>query len=232
MSAITVMIPTRSRPNYAFKAASSAFDTSDGRAKVVLGIDGDDPCLEEYKQLGFDYEVNWLSGTGNVHALQLIYNLSKTPYVFWAGDDVEFKTQDWDKLLLDAMPKDNMAIVSAMASIDNNQPDHFLLSRDWIEAVGCLIYPNMHHYYVDAVHTEIAKKLGRLIKHPKVLVEHYHYSRHPNGIPEDEIYKRNLALAASDKNLFFSYEAQADIKAAIKRIQKIIQDYDKNTTMV
>lgn len=164
---LSLLIPTRSRPNRLKHALESARRLAKEPFEVLTYVDSDDPKKDQYEDVYIGPPV------GTSKALLYLISQVKTPFFMIGSDDIEFRTQDWDEKLLDAFPKDRLAVVYGKDNYKDNC-NHFVMSREWVDLVGA--WPDkFYHFGPDGWVAEVAKAAGVLIKVPDVIIEHLHF---------------------------------------------------------
>lgn len=164
---LSLLIPTRSRPKRLKFALESARRTAKEPFEVLTYVDSDDPKKGQYEDVYIGPPV------GTSKALLYLISQVKTPFFMIGSDDIEFKTQDWDEKLLDAFPKDRLAVVYGKDNYKDNC-NHFVMSREWVDLIGA--WPDVfYHFGPDGWVAEVAKAAGVLIKVPDVIIEHLHF---------------------------------------------------------
>jgi hypothetical protein len=105
------------------------------------------------------------------------------------GDDLIFKTQDWDQMLVKTFEKYPDGIVLAWGSdgtFENRLATHPIISRKWVETVGWFFPPIGLTYANDNFLYNLMYRLGRLHFIGEMKIEH----KWDGGNPEDPNYGR------------------------------------------
>lgn len=180
---ISILCPSRGRPDKARKMAQSILDTADGQFDIKLYLDASDPQYASYKANFMDwppsigYNVSEIDGKDQ--PTNKSWNeMAKDAYgdlLMVCGDDVEFKTKGWDTKLKEAAAQfpDGYAILSVndgRGGADSHP--HPIYTRKMYEALGYVMHPAWMHWYGDSWAAELGKRLGRHIWVGDVLVEH------------------------------------------------------------
>lgn len=92
-----------------------------------------------------------------------------------AGDDIEFRTLGWDRIVRDAFPDDGIAFVHGDDLSPNGRTlgTHGFLRAGWVDALGYFVPPYFSSDCNDAWLNEVADYLGRRVYVP-VVTEHWH----------------------------------------------------------
>lgn len=176
---ISVLLPTRNRPDGIRRLLDSISATAVTDVKVIVYVDDDDPTRELTVRHVLDFggiaivdERVVLSATWNV-----CYRYATTDVVMQCADDIVFRTRGWDQRVLDEFERSSDHLVFVHGD-DGFQRDrigtHGFLHRDWIEAVGYFLPPYFSSDYNDLWLTEVADALGRRVYLPDVVTEHMH----------------------------------------------------------
>jgi len=215
---VDVICPTRGRPKYARDMAESCINLASGDVRVVLGVDLDDPCLEEYHKIDcVDLDVAVNAG-GCVSVTNRLANNTDGSHVQFMGDDCLMVTEGWDKMLSVATYDDNMCVIYAktLERSLRRLPYHPMLTREWIDAAGWFAPTNLRHYGMDTLIYRLAQDLGRVVWVDDVVINHRHYRRNNEGIPKDAVYEANEARVCDNRRL--QSEADPAIQLAKGRI--------------
>jgi hypothetical protein len=176
---ISLLVPTRSRPQQVSELWSSAQEHASrpDEVELVLYIDDDDP--------------NPVDASNLLGRVQVVYGerivLSEMWNECWrralgdifmhCGDDIRFRTSMWDLEVRNAFDRYPDGIVFVHGD-DGYWGDklgtHGFLSRRWTEVVGTFCPPYFSSDYNDAWFTDVARELGRKVYLPNVVTEHMH----------------------------------------------------------
>lgn len=176
---VSVLVPTRGRPENVRRLLDSAYENSVGPIEFVFYLDEDDPLREaalghirHYGATVIVGERITLSKTWNECYTRATHDL-----LMQCGDDIVFRTQGWDGRFaeaFDAYP-DKIAFVHGDDGFQHERiGTHGVLHRNWVEAVGYFVPPYFASDYNDLWLTEVADALGRRVYLPDVLTEHMH----------------------------------------------------------
>lgn len=97
------------------------------------------------------------------------------------GDDMVCHTQNWDRIILDAINGlDGMGIVHCRDGIQNGKIGvNLFTTRRWVRATGGRFMEDFPADFVDSIYTEVARRTGREIYLDNVFIEHRHSSLKP-----------------------------------------------------
>lgn len=190
---ISILTPTRGRPDNVKRLVESALSTAKfpDEIELLFYIDEDDdsfpPGIEPKNVKLIRGPRMWLSLLQNI-----LYAHCNGDIVMYAGDDLVFKTHNWDEKVVNAIEKypDKITLVypNDLATHGENMAIHGFLHRNWINAVGCWVAPGRGSLY-DLWHTDVARKLGRLQYLEDVHIAHVHYRQGEGLAVFDETYR-------------------------------------------
>ena len=121
---ISISCPSRGRPELAKRMIDTAYDTAAGDIEFLIYLNDDDPTLQEYKDTIDKKHYTVGPNRSTCYSWNLMAEKAKFDYVFLAGDDIQFKTQHWDKIMTDGF---------------NDYPDKILITIEESKIVGILL---------------------------------------------------------------------------------------------
>ena len=166
---ITILCPTRGRPDLAKSMEISVHETTQDRVKVLFYIDHDDPSKYNVEKFLVGKRPQ-LSEHWN-----MLYKLSKGDPIIMANDDVIFITKDWDLILNEKLTNYKDDIYCAWFDDGFNGEKHCafpIISRKWINTLGYLTSGLFKTLYNDTWIFDIAKQLKRCCYIPEVKIKH------------------------------------------------------------
>ena len=147
--------------------------------ELIFYIDSDDnESIEMYKSLEPNvHAIIDERGEGNLSVMwNRCYERASADIVIHCGDDIRFRTPNWDKIVLDEFDKYKDKIVLVYDNDGVRKDDlatHSFLHKNWIETVGYFLPPyfssDMNDYWL----TTVARNIKRLIK-VNIYTEHLH----------------------------------------------------------
>lgn len=178
---ISVLAPTRGRPEALQAMATSALLTAAGQIEILAYVDDDDPA-----DYGIDDPLNYLDEhvkfiRGSRITLSDCWNrlaaVASGSILQMASDDIRFRTPEWDTKILDvfdAFP-DRIVFAHGRDGIhDVKLGTHGFIHRRWLDTVGYFTWPEFPCDYADTWLHDIATHIGRRVFVPSVLIEHLH----------------------------------------------------------
>lgn len=220
---ISILIPTRKRPHNIQKLWDSITRTVRNPIDIelVLYIDEDD---KSYKNLKIPYKkVNGerivLSDMWNVCAKEATNDI-----MMYCGDDVLFRTKNWDRVVIDTFDKleDKIGYVFGRdGSVhDGRYGTHGFVHRNWFDALGYICPPVFSGDYSDTWINDVAKLVDRHI-FIDILTEHMHPDFNKTEL--DDTYKEKYERMNRDKtaDIYFSMAGERyDDAAKLRKVMK------------
>jgi len=196
---VTLIIPSRGRPERALLAAGSALEHADNdNTTVLVSVDGPHETgqLQEYMDiapvLGDRVFINYspvhrgLVGTLNYRALQIArYQLMKdhhckldgrcqrVTHIGFMGDDHRVRTHGWDRELSGAAGDWGVAYGNDLLR-GQELPTSVVMSADIIRVLRKMAPEQLWHMYCDDYWKALGGGLGRLAYRSDVVIEHLH----------------------------------------------------------
>jgi Glycosyl transferase family 2 len=178
---ISVLVPTRNRPDNVRRLLDSAFDTAETEVEFIFYVDHDDPRREETLDVIFRHGGKVVYGGSEKIIMSQMWNIcAEAAYydvMMHCGDDIVFRTDGWDARVLEEFERydDKIVFVHGRDGFqDANVGTHGFLHRNWIDTVGYLVPPYFSSDMNDLWLTEVADELRRRRYLPDVYTEHMH----------------------------------------------------------
>ena len=189
---LLVMIPTRGRRAQCERLLESFTETVTGDdTDLVFISDGDDQ--ESYEGMEWGPATHAVIDprmpfSGKLNAVAMVA-VEDYDVLMWVGNDHVFQTPAWDKLLLAALADlGGHGWVYPDDKRRSDVPEIWMCSSSVVKALGWFAPPYMDHYYTDNAVAELGKRAGLIRYVPEVVIEHLHYSVHPET-EYDGLYK-------------------------------------------
>lgn len=156
----------------------SVYGTSSGEldVTVIFGVDADDPDAPLYL-IEPGAEV-WLLAqcggfAGDLNAMAKVALSSGYDVLGAFGDDVLFRTQDWDLRLEAELASPAIAYGDDLIH-GRNHPSAVFMSRELVAGLGWLALPAVRHQWADDAWKALGQRLGLLRFMEGVVLEHMH----------------------------------------------------------
>ena len=230
---ISVIVPTRNRPEWLRRLWQSAKDTASVMPEFCTYIDDDDvlsvPVCEE---LGIKYR----QGPKKVYTQN--YNeaveVATGSIMFDVADDFILREKDWDLKVISEFDKvdDKLILVHGFDGTEGAEnATHFFVHRRWVETLGYLFPPYFRWANADVWMTRVAKMIGRQVYLPITLAEHMHLCQGKAVVDStySEASDRIRKYAWADIAGYHSLEdRRSDIEADAQKLREAIEYYAKN----
>jgi glycosyltransferase involved in cell wall biosynthesis len=176
---ISILVPTRGRPESLVRLVGSAVQTAAGPVEFVFYVDDDDQASADALDVMAHLNVRYIRGERVV--LSEMWNRcaekANADVMMHCGDDIIFRTPGWDVKVLAEFAKhpDGIVLVHGNDLFQGgNLATHGFLHRRWVEAVGHFVPPYFSSDYNDTWLTAVADEIGRRVYLPDVVTEHLH----------------------------------------------------------
>ena len=232
-SIISIICPSRRRPSQLLNMMNSATNksTAPQNLEFCIYIDEDDESYN-FGHIDFSkFKIQtlrgprfWLSGMFNS-----LLTVASGDYIFYCGDDVEFKTVGWDLSMKKEIDKfkDKLCVVyvNDLAKYEQKYATIGMVHKSWVNVYGHIFTPHMRDNGIDFWISEVASCVGRLKYLPEVHIEHLQFRQGKGEIDEtymDRVKSHKIyspaALYASLKDerqrdkLILSFRLQTPLK--------------------
>ncbi|MGW6912606.1 hypothetical protein ACWGB8_02090 [Kitasatospora sp. NPDC054939] len=183
MTDLTILVPTRGRPDNLWQLWMAFVETCTADTKLVAIVDDDDPALPEYEQ-----RIDWAAGHPNLQLLvgprlRLGGTLNAAAPVFagqcprigFMGDDHRPRTNGWDACYIEALDQLGTGMVYADDLIQGRAlPTQIAMTSDLVLATGHMVPPGLVHLWIDNAWLALGQALEAITYLPDVIVEHAH----------------------------------------------------------
>lgn len=178
---ISVLTPTRGRPDNVGRLIDSALSTTELPVELIFYLDQDDPTLPASTDIIDEYAPAALYIIGPRIMLSetwnRCYNVALADVVMQCGDDIIFRSRHWAEQVLAEFDKypDRIVLVHGRDGIqDDRVATHGFYHRRWVDQVGYFMPPYFASDWNDMWWTEVADALGRRVYLPGLHTEHMH----------------------------------------------------------
>jgi hypothetical protein len=183
MSELTVIVPTRGRPDNLWQLWLAFKETCTADTKLVAVADDDDPYL-----IGYEQRVDWAAGNprlqllvgprlrlgGTLNAAAPIF-AAQCPRIGFMGDDHRPRTVGWDQRYIDALDELGTGLVYGNDLIQGpNLPTQVAMTSDIVLATDHMVPPGLTHLWIDNSWLALGQALDAITYLPDVIVEHCH----------------------------------------------------------
>jgi len=191
---ISLCVPSRGRPHRAKLMIETALDTAKhpDHIEILLYLNDDDITIKKYtKRIDQKYIATIGPHQSTCFSWNQMAYQAKHNIVALVGDDVQFKSKDWDTEIVSEyknLPDPMYMIVphtgrprgysdKQIAAQQRYVPQpneklncpHFTVTKDWIKYFGYICPPMFWHFYVDTYTQTVASGAGRCIYKPNIV---------------------------------------------------------------
>lgn len=173
---LTVLVPSRGRPGN-IRSLVSAWEATEATARLVVGVDADDPTLPGYEELPVEvFRTEPGSRPGMVAPLNQMAaaHADQADALGFLGDDCVPRTLHWDRLILDALDSPISMAYGNDLFQGANIPTAIVMSADIVRCLGFMALPSLAHICVDCVWLDLGRALNSITYLPEVILEHMH----------------------------------------------------------
>lgn len=186
MVSISILCPSRGRPELAKRMAESAVRTCVDPKGLTIAfyLDHLDPTVMEYVSTPYTTKVIGVDGPTS-YAWNELAKTFTADIMILCGDDVVFETEGWDEILRKAATENPVGVFSfddERSPLGTGHP-HPAVTRMAYEALGYIANPMFYHWYVDTWLREVALKAEKFHYLGNVRLAH-------RKSPKDETHKR------------------------------------------
>lgn len=217
MGDLALIVPSRGRPHNIARLLDAMNQTCRADTRLIVGVDDDDPCLDEYRSFN-ECEivvqsslrrqlVKWLN-------LLAVQRTKDYRFIGHIGDDNVPRTDGWDVRVIESLERNNFCFAD---DLDPGRPAGSLsltifMRSTVIDRLGYMGPPRVQHMYVDPIW--FAWGQATTIEFlADVVIEHMHYTI-AGKAPMDESYEASTALIPSDCANYNDYCDDPDGMAA------------------
>lgn len=192
MKNISILVPTRNRVELLKNMVRSVFSTAHTKEKIqiLIYIDDDDEATKSIiETISSEYNQKFGGSSIKYFIHPRLFSISKSInflcefadseiYMF-CNDDVLFKTENWDDLVIDAFNKYEDKLIFCHGYDGIWQKNQFgtmgFLHKNWIKTVGYFLPDHFIFDFGDIWINDVFNKLDRRV-YVEMFVEHLHYT--------------------------------------------------------
>jgi len=221
---LLIVVPSRGRPRNIARLLDAMDATCRGDTTLVVGLDEDDPWLDEYLAMfGIKGVLSFTEVRPGLRQVVAWINALAVPrtgdyrYIGHFGDDNVPSTDGWDVRIMEALEKHPFAFGNDLyPRAPGSLCCHVFTRSEVIDKLGYFGPPGVRHMYVDVIWMAWGHACG-ISYLDDVILEHMHYSA--GKAPADESYAISTALIPSDLDAYHRYCADpAGLAADISKL--------------
>jgi len=227
---ISLLIPTRQRPEMLKRVYDSAFNLAShpGLVELIYYVDNDD---KSYDDLNL-YNATKVSGPRDVlsKAWNCCYDSSTGEIVWHGGDDNIFRTESWDDVVRDTFEEYPDRIAFIWGNDGNGESErngfatHGFLHKNWVDTVGRFLPPYFVSDYNDTWLNEIAHAIDRH-RHIDIMIEHMHFSLGKSEKDQNTTDRLTRHSKENPEALYSSQKLRIERLDEIEKLRQFIENY-------
>ncbi len=210
MTEMALIVPSRGRPGNIQRLYNALAET-DSDVNLYVGIDQDDPTIEEYLKLQVDSDICIFVSPERKRFGPTLNTISKYiadeyPFLAWCGDDHLPITKNWDEKYREELRKMDAGIVYGNDLVQGeNIPTQMGFTSNIVKALGYAVPDGFIHLYIDNYFLELGRAIGGVKYLSDVIVQHLHPCA--GGAQEDQTYREANSPEnwSNDKKRFHEY---------------------------
>lgn len=221
---ISILVPSRKRPNTLLRMYASAMETADRpeEVEVVARIDDDDHTYSGISAPRMTILVGPREGLAS--AWNECADKAKGELMGLVGDDIIFRTKGWDTIVKQKFEEFEDKILYVFGDDLGNggrqAGTHGFIHRNWVDTVGYFVPPYFAASQVDHWLNEVARKLGRL-RYGDIIMEHVHWAF--GKADKDQVYEEGSQRAIqADKEWHLR---QGELDEDVAKLREFIDAY-------
>lgn len=200
---ISVLHPSRGRPEMAYNARQQWVRTSSKPFEHIMSLDQDDEKIMAYRKHPYS-ESHRILINRNRSVVDAVNNAARVcigDLIVVMSDDF-VAPQGWDEIVwekymfLKDLSKSNLVAILVGDGIQTDLTTMTLpiVSKALYQRLGFIYHPDYFSVFADNDITETCRELGCLSVHPDIVFEHHHYLNGKNKI--DATYRRENSSEA------------------------------------
>ena len=207
MKNLVILVPSRERPSNIAELIKS-LDETETESDLIVILDDDEPCFEQYIELGATILTVEKEGKGMAKPLNFAANLFKNDYRHFAflGDDHRPRTKNWDVHFINALDELETGLVYGNDLFQSEGlPTAVAMTGNIVKALEGMVPPGMIHLYLDNFWLQLGRDLNAIRYFPDIIIEHLHPAA--GKAQWDEGYKTVNAeeVYSADQKAFVEY---------------------------
>lgn len=229
MAELALLVPSRGRPHNIARLIEAMDATCRGDTTLVVGVDDDDPALDDYLGFGscevmvlkgfYGQLVRWLNVLAKSYA-------ESHRFIGHIGDDNVPTTVGWDVRIMESLERNLFCFGNDLdpGRTPGSLSIHIFMRSEVVKRLGYMGPPSIQHMYVDPVWFAWGKATSIEFLEDVVL-EHRHYSL--GHAPMDESYQHSTGLIPADCERYNAYcDDPEGMNADIDRLEGVPFDED------
>ena len=211
---LSIIFPFRERLDYFHTLMQSLIRTTTqpSRIEILIAVDDDDQIVLEQidalQEIYFEFRILFFVRPRSVNFIKNYWNFlaekAQGRWILAINDDSEFKTDNWDEILLTKMNAEGDRLADDILhglikdGINRRMEDplfpHFscwcLQSKEAVNALGYFYPPKYKTQGADHAVSKTYKNMGRLVSLTEIFID----GKHSKDLSEEEIAEESIKL--------------------------------------
>lgn len=178
MTEMALIVPSRGRPENIKRLYKALADTKSD-VHLYVGIDKDDPTLEDYLELEKDTDICLVISPERKRFGPTLNSISLMlagmyEYLAWCGDDHLPITKGWDQRYRDELDKGAGIVYGNDLVMGETIATQLAFTPDIPKALGYAVPTSFVHLFIDNYFMKLGEKIGGSVYIPDVIFQHLH----------------------------------------------------------
>lgn len=223
---ISLLLPSRGRPDNIKRLADSAISHADNPEyiELIVYIDDDD---NSYDGRTFPEQVKIYSTKRTILSKywNKAYDKAQGPIYMHCGDDIVFQTFHWDTIVQQEFEKypDKIVLLYGDDGDPNQEKNfgtHSFIHDNWVKTIGYFVPPYFSSDFNDTWLNDVADGIGRKVKIP-ILTEHMHFAFHKGEL--DLTHAERLVRHWKDNTPKIYTDKASERQRDIEKLKEVMQ---------
>lgn len=227
---ISILSPTRKRPNHIKNLIQSIHDTADDMSdlELVLYIDEDDNSYDELLLEDHGITIKYIKGPKIV--ISDMWNkccdIATGPIYHHASDDFLYRSKSWDSLVKQHF-ENSIDKIILLYGRDGHQDANLgtlsFLHENWVKTVGYLVPGFFDVDWCDTWINDVSHGIGRRVYDPNIYTEHLHWNAGKSEV--DETYAVRHQMREKDNGWALYVSTEPGRREDMTKLENFIKNY-------
>lgn len=217
MSKLSILVPSRGRPNNIVRLRDAMKDTCRAETELHVFVDSDDETADDYRAIdGITLTIDRPRRIGPLLNDVAPSIAESSSAIGFMGDDHIPRTTGWDTLFLCKLQDVGTGVVYGNDLLQGERlATSVVMSSDIVQTLGYFSLPGAVHLFLDNFWMSIGRGINRLFYFPDVIIEHLHPALSKSAWDETYVVANSSATWEADEkayNEYMSSQYQLDIE--------------------
>ena len=230
---ISLLCPTRNRIDGLTRMWSSALDTASNpdKLELVLYVDHDDLETIQFLKSNLPEASTIFSDPNKPEIYSNLHNKccanSQADIVFGCADDLIFRSQDWDNIILNKFEEidDKIAFIFGNdGHWGSNFGTHGFFHKNWFNTLGYLAPPIFTVDYSDNYVNDLSNAISRRFYIEDIFIEHMHWTfgkMEMDTTAKDAHQRRH---STNNAEIYSSFETMQNQREDMQKLREIMNE--------